>query len=156
MNTSISHDNKFRLLKSIEIFKLLSDEKLECLTKECMEVSINPGEILFLEGDAGESMFVVLSGEVCIENENTVVALRSRGEYFGEMTLIEDKPRTATVKAVNETRLLEIFKDQFLTHFASNPQTLMSFLKTGSERARENLKALDQGMKILKAQSSPK
>ncbi len=152
MNTSTSHDRKLDLLKSIEIFKLLSDGKLECLVNECKEVTIHPGEILFREEDPGESMYVILSGEVYIEKENTVIALRSRGEYFGEMTLIEDKPRSATITAVKETRLLEIFKDQFLVHFASNPQTLMSFLKTGSERARENLMALDQGMRILKAQ----
>ena len=152
MNTSTSHDRKLDLLKSIEIFKLLSDGKLECLVNECKEVTIHPGEILFREEDPGESMYVILSGEVYIEKENTVIALRSRGEYFGEMTLIEDKPRSATITAVKETRLLEIFKDQFLVHFASNPQTLMSLLKTGSERARENLTALDQGMRILKAQ----
>jgi len=152
MNTSTSHDRKLDLLKSIEIFKLLSDGKLECLVNECKEVTIHPGEILFREEDPGESMYVILSGEVYIEKENTVIALRSRGEYFGEMTLIEDKPRSATITAVKETRLLEIFKDQFLVHFASNPQTLMSFLKTISERSRENLKALDQGMRILKAQ----
>ena len=152
MSISTSHDKKIKLLQSIEIFKLFSDEMLESLTSECREISKNPGEVLFREGDAGETMYVVLSGEVCIEKENIVVALRGRGEYFGEMTLIEDQPRTATAKAVIETRLLEIFKEQFLTHFASNPQTLMSLLKTGSERSRENLDALDQGMRILKVQ----
>jgi diguanylate cyclase (GGDEF)-like protein/PAS domain S-box-containing protein len=152
MSTSTSHDKKIKLLQSIEIFKLLSDEKLESLISECREITKNPGEILFREGDPGETMYVVLSGEVYIEKENTVIALRGRGEYFGEMTLIEDQPRTATAKAVKGTRLLEIFKNQFLTHFASNPQTLMSFLKTGSERSRENLDALDQGMRILKVQ----
>ena len=119
---------------------------------ECREITKNPGEILFREGDPGETMYFVLSGEVCIEKENTVVALRSQGEYFGEMTLIEDKPRTATAKVTKETRILEIHKDQFLAHFASNPQALMSFLKTGSERSREDLKALDMGVRTIKEQ----
>ena len=114
MNTSTSHDRKLDLLKSIEIFKLLSDGKLECLVNECKEVTIHPGEILFREEDPGESMYVILSGEVYIEKENTVIALRSRGEYFGEMTLIEDKPRSATITAVKETRLLKYLKINFL------------------------------------------
>lgn len=152
MSTSISHDNKLGLFKSIEIFQLLPEEKLEDLVNECKEITKSSGEILFREGDPGDSMYVVLSGEIYIEKENTVIAQRSQGEYFGEMTLIEDKPRTATAKVVKETRLLEIHKDQFLAHFASNAQALMSFLKTGSERSREDLKALDQGVRILKAQ----
>jgi diguanylate cyclase (GGDEF)-like protein/PAS domain S-box-containing protein len=152
MNTSISHDNKLDLFRSIEIFQLLPEDKLEDLANECREITKNPGEVLFREGDAGETMYVVLSGEVYIEKENTVVAQRSQGEYFGEMTLIEDKPRTATAKVGKETRVLEIHKDQFLAHFASNAQALMSFLKTGSERSREDLKALDQGVRVLKAQ----
>jgi len=152
MNTSTSHENKLDLFRSIEIFQLLPEEKLEELASECKEITKNPGEILFREGDEGETMYVVLSGEVYIEKENTVIALRGRGEYFGEMTLIEDKPRAATVRVVKETRMLEIHKDQFLAHFASSPQALMSLLKTGSERSREDLKALDQGVRILKAQ----
>jgi diguanylate cyclase (GGDEF)-like protein/PAS domain S-box-containing protein len=152
MSITTSHDNKLDLLKSIEIFKLLSEENLANLASECKEITIDFGEVLFREGDVGETMYVVLSGEIYIEKENTVIALRERGEYIGEMTLIEDKPRTATAKAVKETRLLEIHKEQFLAHLASNSQALMSFLKTGSERSRENLNALDQGMKILKAQ----
>ncbi len=152
MKASITHDNKLDLLRSIEIFQLLPEKKLEDLVDECREITMNFGEVLFKEGDVGETMYVVLSGELNVENENSVIAMRGRGEYVGEMTLIENQPRTATVKAAIETCLLEIHKDQFLTHFASNPQALMSLLKTGSHRSRENLKALDQGMKILKAQ----
>ena len=152
MNTSTSRDITLSVLKSIEIFELLSDEKLEYLINECKEVTIHPGEILFREGDEGDSMYVILSGKVYIEKENTVIGVRSQGEYFGEMTLIEDKPRSATTTAVKESRLLEILKDQFLVHFASNPRILMSLLKTGSKRSRENLQALDKGMRILEAQ----
>lgn len=152
MNSSTSHDNRLELLRTLEVFKLLPDEKLECLAKDCREVTLKIGEILFREGDPGESMFVVLTGEVYVEKEDTVIALRGQGEYFGEMTLLEGKPRSATVKAVKVCRLLEVFKGQFLDHFASNPETLMNFLKTGSERAREDIEALGKGMKFLKAQ----
>ena len=152
MSISSSHDIKISSLKSIEFFSLLSDDKLECLVNDCQEVELNPGEILFKEGDLGNSMFVVLSGELQIEKENTKIAHRVRGDYFGEMTLIEDKPRSATITAISKSRVLEIFKDQFHLHFASNPQTLFAVLKTVSERSRDNLTALDKGMKILHAQ----
>ena len=152
MNHSSSLDSKIKSFKSIEIFNLLPDEKLELLIRDSREIILNPGETLFREGDAGDAMYVILSGEIAIEKENTMIARKGRGNYFGEMTLIEDKPRSSTIKDITKSRLLEIMKEQFLLHFASTPQALMSVLKTVSERARENLTALDQGMKILKAE----
>jgi diguanylate cyclase (GGDEF)-like protein/PAS domain S-box-containing protein len=152
MNTSSAHESKVNSLKSIDFFSSLSDEKLECLLNDCREVDLNPGDILFKEGDLGDSMFVILSGEVLIEKENTKIAHRGHGDYFGEMTLLEDKPRSATITATTKARMLEILKDQFYHHFASNPQTLLNVLKTLSERSRANLTALDQGMKILHTQ----
>ena len=152
MSNPTSLNKRIESFKSIEIFKQLPDEKLEHLISDCQEIILNPGDILFHEGDAGDSMYVILSGEIAIEKENTMIAQKGPGNYFGEMTLIEDKPRSATITSLTKSRLLEIMKDQFLLHFASNPRALMSVLKTVSERARENLTALDQGMGILKAQ----
>ena len=152
MADSPSKDSKINSLKSIEFFSLLSNEKLENLLDGCKELALDPGQILFREGDVGDSMFVVLSGELIIEKENAKIADRRRGDYFGEMTLIEDKPRSATITAITHSRVLEIFKDQFLLHFASNPQSLLAVLKTVSERSRANLNALDQGMKNLQTQ----
>jgi len=152
MNSPISQDSKINSLKSIGFFSSLSDNNLECLLNDCREVELNPGDILFKEEDLGNSMFVVLSGELLIEKGSTTIAHRSRGDYFGEMTLIENKPRSATVTAISKTRLLEISKAQFHHHFASNAGTLLGVLKTVSERSRENLTALDQGMKILHTQ----
>lgn len=152
MSHPISLDKKIESFKAIEIFKQLPDDKLELLVSDSQEIILNSGDTLFREGDAGDSMYVILSGEIAIEKENTMIARKGQGNYFGEMTLIEDKPRSATITALTKTRLLEIMKDQFLLHLASNPQALMTVLKTVSERARENLTALDQGMKILKAE----
>lgn len=152
MALSPSKNGKINSFKSIEFFSLLSDEKLESLLDGCKETVLNPGQILFREGDFGDSMFVVLSGELIIEKKNTKIADRSRGDYFGEMTLLEDKPRSATITATSRSRLLEIFKDQFHLHFASSPQSLLAVLKTVSGRSRANLNALDQGMKNLQTQ----
>jgi len=152
MTISVSQDNKINFLKSIDFFSFMSDSKLESLIRNCREVELNPGDVLFKEGDMGDSMFVVLSGEMLIEKGDLTVAQRNPGDFFGEMTLIEDKPRSATAVAISKTQMLEIFKDQFHLHLASNPQTVLAVLKTVSERSRDNLTALDQGMKILHAE----
>lgn len=152
MSNSPSADSKIASFKSIEIFRQLPDENLELLINSCHEISINPGDTVFREGDSGDAMYVILSGEIAIEKGSSMIARKGRGNYFGEMTLIEDKPRSATITALTESQLLKITKQQFLQHFSSNPQALMGFLKTVSERARENLTALNEGIKNFKAQ----
>ncbi len=152
MHLTSSQDSQVNSLKSMDFFSFLSDDNLECLINECREVELNPGDILFREGDMGNSMFVVLSGEVVIAKGATTIAHRRRGDYFGEMTLLENKPRSATVTAISQSRVLEILKAQFHHHFASNPGSLLGVLKTVSGRSRENLTALEQGMKILHTQ----
>ena len=152
MTTLSSPDSKRNSLKSFEVFSLFTNEKLKSLVNDSEKISMNAGEILFREGDTGDSMFVILSGEFSIISENTRVAQKGQGDYFGEMTLIEDKPRSATITATKNSQLLKISKEQFHLHFASNSQALMGILKTVSERARENLKFMGQGMKSLQTQ----
>jgi diguanylate cyclase (GGDEF)-like protein/PAS domain S-box-containing protein len=147
-----SFDSKIESLKTIEIFKPLPDEKLELLASDCLEETINPGDALFREGDPGDSMFVILSGKLAVEKGESMIARSSAGNYFGEMALIDDQPRSATVTALTESRVLKIKKEEFFLHIADNPQALMAVLKTVSERARENLTALNEGIKIFKTQ----
>ena len=152
MRYSPSLDSKIESLKSIEIFKPLPDEKLELLASDCLEVTLNPGDSLFREGDPGDSMFVILSGKIAVEKGKSMIARRGVGNYFGEMALIDDQPRSATVTALTESRVLKIMKEQFFLHIADNPQALMAVLKTVSEQSRENLTALNEGIKIFKTQ----
>ncbi|MFQ5450025.1 MAG: EAL domain-containing protein [Nitrospinaceae bacterium] len=152
MAASASNLQKIDLLKSIDLFETLSVENLDRLAKDGEVVSLSPGEVLFREGDPGDSMFVILSGEISIEKENTHIAKRGPGEYFGEMTLIESSARSATAKSAGESRLLKIFETHFQDYVASNTHALRSVIKTISERARENLKAFGQGVKKLKSQ----
>jgi len=152
MSASSSHDNKIESFKSIDLFKQLTDETLERLITSSHEVTLNPGDTLFHDGDHGDSMYVILSGEIAILKGNSMIARKGQGNYFGEMTLIEDQPRSATATALTKSQLLKIMKEQFFLHLASNPQALMAVLKTVSERSRENLTALNEGIKIFKAQ----
>jgi diguanylate cyclase (GGDEF)-like protein/PAS domain S-box-containing protein len=152
MRHSSSLDSRIESFKSIEIFKPLPDEKLELLASDCLEVTLNPGDALFREGDPGDSMFVILSGKLAVEKGKSMIARSGVGFYFGEMALIDDQPRAATVTALTESRVLKIMKEQFFLHIADNPQALMAVLKTVSERARENLTAFNEGIKIFKTQ----
>jgi len=140
---------KVDLLRSLDFFKPLDLEIIESLVQNCEEIILDPEEILFKEGEPGDAMYVILYGGLSIERENTMIAKRRRGDFVGEMSLIESGPRAATVKALTKTYLLKILKEPFHNHFTSNPQTLMEILRTISERSREDLEALERSMKNL-------
>ena len=140
MTTSPLYDHIFDSLKLPDVFRLFTEEKLELLINDCEEITLDPGEILFREGEVGDSMYLILSGELSIECGITRLAVRNQGDYFGEMSLIDDETRSATVIAIKKSQLLKISKDQFYLHFVSNPQVLMEILKTVVKLARENLK----------------
>lgn len=152
MSTTTSQTQKIELLKSMDFFKLLDSKTIEALVLECPEISLDPYEILFKEGETGDSMFVVLSGALAVEREDAVIAKRVEGDHVGEMSLIESGPRVATVKALSKTNLLKLSKKQFYSYFASNRQALMEILRTISERSREDLAALERSMKRLQAE----
>jgi diguanylate cyclase (GGDEF)-like protein/PAS domain S-box-containing protein len=136
----------------MDFFMLLDSESIESLARECEEMVLDPYEILFKEGEQGDAMYVILSGDLAVEREDAIIAKRVKGDHVGEMALIESGPRVATVKALSKTNLLKLSKRQFYSYFASNRQALMEILKTISERSREDLAALERSMKKLQAE----
>ena len=149
MSSTTSNSEKVSLLRSMDFFRLLDTSTLESLAHECEEIVLDPYEILFKEGEPGDSMFVVLSGGLAVERQDAVIARRAEGDHVGEMALIESGPRVATVKALTQTNLLKLSKKQFYSYFATNRDALMEILKTISERSREDLAALERSMKKL-------
>lgn len=108
------------LLAQIPLFDTLAAEDLDALANRMTERRYGPGEKVFDQGDAGSSMYVVTSGAVQIflpaksEDEQRVVLKDARtGEYFGELSLFDDKPRSASVEATVETTLLELTREEF-------------------------------------------
>jgi len=152
MSAFSSNSQKATLLSSLDLFKILDSRAIQSLAVNCEEIILNPEEILFNAGEFGDAMFVILFGDLSIEKHKTVIAKRVRGDYVGEIALIESVPRTATVRALTKTYLLKISKEQFHIHFTSNPEVMMEIMKTFSERSRENLKFLDRSMEKLQTQ----
>ncbi len=104
------------------------------------------GEIVFAEGAAGEEMYIVHSGRVLVFKDApdvpTVLGYRGPGEIFGEMALIEDLPRTATIVAVDDSVVWSIDRANFQAWLAQQPATGLSFLRMVSARLRETDKFL--------------
>jgi CRP-like cAMP-binding protein len=99
-------------------------------------VNLSPGEILFQQGDPGSHMFVVLEGAVEIVVGTQVVETAGPGAIIGEMALIDQSPRTATVKAKEGSRLAKIDVQRFHFLIRQNPYFAVHVMKVLSDRLR--------------------
>ena len=99
------------------------------------------GEMIIRENDPGETAYVIESGRVevtkVLKGKNIHLTYLYPGETFGEMSMIDDKPRSATVTAADDTEVRVIPRDQFLEALNSNPGVALKLLKTVFERLRE-------------------
>ncbi len=139
------------LLAQIPLFDTLAAEDLEALAKRMTERTFKAGEVVFNQGDKGSSMYVVLSGAVQIflpgsgpEEPRVVLKDARTGEYFGELSLFDDKPRSASVESVVDTTLLELTREEFGEHLSKSKNAAMAILAEMAERLRETNALLSQ------------
>ena len=100
--------DKLALLKRTRLLESLPDDTLKELIGACRGVSLVPGEALCHEGEVGHAMYVVLSGNLVVSRSGKQIAIGSPGDCFGEMALIESRERAATLRALDDTLVLEI------------------------------------------------
>jgi hypothetical protein len=112
---------EIRLLRSIPIFAALPAPALEGVARELEPVTVSTGTTMFHEGDRGDRYYAVADGSLAISRSGVVVKTVSRGEGFGEIALIHDVPRRATVTAVSDASLYSLRKDFFLQAVTGHP-----------------------------------
>jgi CRP-like cAMP-binding protein len=95
------------------------------------------GQTIFAQGDMGDSMFVVLEGEVELAINGSVRERLGPGEPFGEMALIDRAPRVATVVAITDCRLVVISEKRFLFLIQQTPYFALQIMKVMAERLRK-------------------
>jgi diguanylate cyclase (GGDEF)-like protein len=146
----VEHADKLVVLRRTGLLGSLPDGELECLLRACREVALAPGQALCQEGEPGDAMFVVLAGNLVVSKAGKQVAVGRPGDCFGEMALIERRERAATLRALDETLVLEIPDAAFREHLSANPAALMALLKVFSERSRHDLDSLvSANLKLL-------
>lgn len=107
------------LMDELPLFQTLPPEERHRLAENLTDVRVEPGEVLFREGDPGGYFYVILDGEVEIRKavgtpEESILSIRRSGEIFGEMSLLNpDRQRIATVRALAPTRLLRMKGEDF-------------------------------------------
>lgn len=130
------------LLRSIELFEGLTDQDLAELGANLQRRQFVAGSMVFSQGDDGDSMYIVESGDINIHlpgDASRRISLKdiARGEYFGELALFDEKPRSASALATTDTVLLELQRRTLEGYLESRPKVALAILRTLSERLRE-------------------
>jgi MFS family permease len=108
------------LLAAIPMFAPLPQATLEQLAGSLTAVDVSAGDVVVRRGDPGDRFYAVEEGEVVVELEGREPERLGRGDWFGEIALLRDVPRTATVRAVGDSRLLALDRDEFLAAVTGN------------------------------------
>ena len=112
---------EIRLLRSIRIFAPLPAPTIELVARELQPVDVRAGMCVITEGDPGDRYFAVADGELDVSRAGTRLVRIGRGDGFGEVALVRDVPRTATVTAVTDCLLYALDGDVFLETVTGNP-----------------------------------
>lgn len=101
------------ILKQIPFFAELSDEDVNAIGQKVQMQYFGPNQVIFEQGDYGEEMFIIKRGQVQVLRNEAMIAELSDHAFFGEMALVSDEPRNATVKAKGDVEALVLKKDDF-------------------------------------------
>jgi MFS family permease len=107
-------ERELQLLRGIDIFKPLPPPVLESLARALVPVTVEAGREVFRQGERGDRFYIVAAGDVEIVADGRVVAVTGVAGYFGEISLLRDVPRTATVRAKEDVELRALERDDFI------------------------------------------
>lgn len=129
-------DEKLEQLRRVPLFSGLGKRELEELGTLADEIDVADGRVLTRQGETGHEFFVVLDGTVQVDVGGAAVATLGKGDFLGEIALVDGKPRSATTRAVGATRLLVIGHREFYQLMSDFPTVKTCVLEALAERVR--------------------
>ena len=132
-----SQDTKVQALKSVPLFASLSRKELIQLERVCEDLEVEPGTVLCKEGEIGHEFFVLVNGEVQVIRKGRRVATLTGGDFVGEIALVTELPRTATVTAETPVRLFVLTRREFHAVLDQNPKVERKVLRALARRLAE-------------------
>ena len=125
------------LLSTVPLFEALNDRELELLSRRVRRLHAEPGDILVLEGQRGREFFVILSGQAAVMHDDDTVATLRTGDWFGELALLANAPRNATVAALTPMELFVLDDSEFGALLRELPQLARKLLAGMARRVRQ-------------------
>ncbi|MHB8909279.1 MAG: Crp/Fnr family transcriptional regulator [Syntrophales bacterium] len=129
------------VLKKIPLFASLSEMDLQNLTSLLRRKQLGKGELLFQQGDEGTALYIIAQGRIKISlsrrMDNVTLAILGQGEFLGEMALLDDLPRSADARALEDAQLYVLNRKDFLCFLSNNGHTVYAILNSLSRRLRK-------------------
>lgn len=152
MSGKTADTHAYDLLREVYFFKDLPDVEIKRLEGLCHEETFPAGEIIFVEGSRAEKFYIVLEGRVAVwkdyfDRERDQLAVHGKGHLFGEMAIIDDLPRSATVVAEDDTRVLFIMREDFLRLIQENTSIAISIMRSVSSMVRQSNESFVDGLR---------
>jgi hypothetical protein len=135
------------VIRRAPLFTALDDASAATLRESMTQVKVSKGQTLFKEGDAGDRLFVVVEGKLKLgtssgDGRENLLSILGPGDMFGELSLFDPGPRTATATAVTDARVLALANDQVIGWVTAHPQVSLQLLKRLARRLRRTNEVL--------------
>jgi HEAT repeat protein len=141
---TISTLERILLLREVPMFSELSPQDLEQIAEIAQEQLYPDRTVICREGEPGNTLFIIVSGTVEVskktDRQENILAMRSAGEFVGEMAILESAPRSATLRASGDVRVLSIEGPEFTAILLDRPEVTVSVLRHMSNRVRDLMK----------------
>jgi len=130
------------LLRTVPIFSELSEADCEALAQLSSRRRYPKDTVVFFENDEGDSLFMIVSGRIKVtilgdDGREVILTVLGPGEFFGEMALLDDEPRSATAIAIEECELLSLQRSDFEGVLAAKPSISMALIGVLTTRLRK-------------------
>lgn len=132
-----NRSSKIALLQKVPLFKALSQRQLREIARLADQIDVTAGTRLVTTGEIGYELFVIVEGNATVRSRGGRTVRLGPGDSFGEMSLIDRGPRSATVEAASEMRLLVVGSRDFWRLLSAAPPLVTKIMVTLSQRVRE-------------------
>jgi CRP/FNR family transcriptional regulator, cyclic AMP receptor protein len=139
-----SHDTKVDSLRKAPLFADLSKDELQELAKVTEDLEVQPGKVLCREGELASEFFVIVDGDVEVTRDGQRLRTLGSGEFFGEIALLEEMPRTATVTAISPLRFFVLTRQSFWGMVNRSPEVERKLLRALAKRVISDDPTLSQ------------
>jgi len=135
--TSLPNDEKVLTLKALSIFTGSTNEVLTGIAAAMKTLVVKSGQIIIQKGDIGKTMYIIHSGRVKVHDDIYTIAELSEGNFFGEVSLLDTEPRSASVTAIADSVLFSLEQEDFYKILQKNRDVAQGIMKTLIARFRK-------------------
>ncbi len=139
-----SEERLAKMIAKVSLFSNLSQKQLKSIAKSGTERGFDSGHVIIKEGEKGVGFYLILDGKVEVRKKGKILSTLSAGEFFGEMGLIDDQPRSADVVAVSSTTTFCLSPWSFAGAVTGNPEIALKMMRVLINRLRTSSKALTE------------